>query len=74
MAQGDSDSKSKGFRPNQSAELVEEVRRRAIEEKSSQSAPNEMGQQPLQDEPKKGSEGRATPQQQRETPRKQAGF
>jgi hypothetical protein len=56
-----------GFQHGQSAELVEEIKKRAAKERLSSQNTNEMGQQPLSDEGEKRTQ--PTPQELRERPR-----
>jgi len=72
MDQSNSGNQSPGFKHEQSAELVDEVKRRADKDKLSQRAPNELGQQPLQDATPT-SRKRPSPQQERQRSRSEAG-
>ena len=58
-----------GFVHNQSAELVDEIRKRADAEQSSRNNTNEMGQQSPDTAPPTKAAKRLTPQQLRERPR-----
>ncbi len=61
----DEKTEGSGFQHNQSAELVEAIRRKAEKAKLESEEPNELGQQPMHEDKAPG----LTPQQQREKPR-----